>query len=241
MFQPRSSGAQAVSQVVSSPAPVAASVPTQPDVVFHPGFLPAVEADALLLVLLRDLTFRAETYTIQDRTIETKRKMRYMSEHAYTYSGQTYPGEAWHPALLELKHRIEVTTGHTFNAVLCNHYENGEAGMGWHADKEAELGPAPVIASLSLGQARTFAFRHRRDVVNLANPPRLIDYRLASGDLLLMQGDTQRYFEHSLLKQSAAKAPGPRINLTFRRVFGEEVGRRGRGTQVGIHEGVGPY
>ncbi len=34
--------------------------------------------------------------------------------------------------------------------------------MGWHQDNEAELGNEPVIASVSLGEARRFVLRHIR-------------------------------------------------------------------------------
>ena len=33
--------------------------------------------------------------------------------------------------------------------------------MAWHSDDEAELGPETVIASVSFGATRKFAFRHR--------------------------------------------------------------------------------
>ena len=36
-----------------------------------------------------------------------------------------------------------------FNAVLCNLYRDGRDSIGWHSDDEPELGPEPVIASLS--------------------------------------------------------------------------------------------
>jgi len=54
--------------------------------------------------------------------------------------------------------------------------------------------------------------KSRRDTE--ARPFRL---KLASGSLLLMQGDTQANYKHGIPRQSAAL--GPRINLTFRRIL----------------------
>lgn len=192
------------------------TLPNLPDVIYIPNFLSSDFASEVLTRLLAEINVSAETYTFQDKQIETKRKIAYFSEKAYTYSKQSYEGREWHPLLLELKNKVENSTGYDFNAVLVNHYIDGEAGMGWHADKEKELGDNPVIASLSVGQSRRFAFRHRKELVGLKNPPRLVEYILNSGDLLIMKGNTQKYFEHSVIKDKSAK--NVRINLTFRKV-----------------------
>lgn len=39
--------------------------------------------------------------------------------------------------------------------MLANLYRDGKDSVDWHADDEAVLGPYPVIASLSFGQAAT--------------------------------------------------------------------------------------
>ena len=60
--------------------------------------------------------------------------------------------------------------------------------MGLHSDDEPELGRRPIIASVSLGEERTFILKHKskRDL-------KTVRLRLASGSLLLMKGDTQHY------------------------------------------------
>jgi len=45
-------------------------------------------------------------------------------------------------------------------------------GMGWHADDEPELGPNPVIASVSLGATRRFCLRHRAGAATCASTSR---------------------------------------------------------------------
>jgi alkylated DNA repair dioxygenase AlkB len=191
-------------------------LPNLPDVIYIPNFFDKLTASEYLAALVRDIEFASETYVFNDQVIETKRKISYHSEKSYSYSKQNYSGKSWNSILTEIKDKIEVATGEEFNGVLANHYENGEAGMGWHSDKEKELGSNPVIASVSFGQSRRFAFRHRKELAGLKNPPKLVEYTLNSGDLLIMKGDTQAYFEHCLIKDKSAK--DLRINLTYRKI-----------------------
>jgi alkylated DNA repair dioxygenase AlkB len=82
--------------------------------------------------------------------------------------------------------------------------------MGWHSDDEPELGPQPVIASISLGAPRRFLLKHRKE------PTLRAAIELPHGSLLVMSGDTQRLYRHALPR--TARPLGPRINLTFRYV-----------------------
>lgn len=98
---------------------------------------------------------------------------------------------------------------HAFNSALLNLYRSGADSVDWHSDDEAELGPAPVIAALSLGATRRFELRHRFDAA--------LHHRLDLGDgaLLLMAGDMQRQWRHRIPKEPGVAAP--RISITFRR------------------------
>jgi alkylated DNA repair dioxygenase AlkB len=119
---------------------------------------------------------------------------------------------AWTPALSGVRERVMAATGEPFNAVLCNLYRNGQDAMGMHADAEPELGPLPVIASLSLGAARRFTIRHRRGAQHGK-----LDLALGGGALLVMRGETQRHFRHGIPREPAVQEA--RLNLTFRRVY----------------------
>lgn len=81
--------------------------------------------------------------------------------------------------------------------------------MGWHADREPELGTQPVIASVSLGAARRFDLRHNET-------GQLRAFELTNGSLLIMRGHTQREWRHRVAKVPGLR--GERINLTFRYV-----------------------
>jgi alkylated DNA repair dioxygenase AlkB len=136
----------------------------------------------------------------------------------YTYSRRLYQPLPWIPELLALKSRIEqATPGSAFgnlglprsayNAVLCNLYRNGNDSVGRHADAEPEMGA--VIASLSLGVARTFRLLANDGVIAWSE-------KLPHGSLLIMAGNTQKNFKHEVPKEPAVTLP--RINLTFRRI-----------------------
>jgi alkylated DNA repair dioxygenase AlkB len=64
-----------------------------------------------------------------------------------------------------------------------------------------------VIASLSLGATRKFVIKHRQNEEKY-------EFNLTSGNLVVMDGITQKYYKHAVPKQ--AKVTEPRINLTFR-------------------------
>jgi alkylated DNA repair dioxygenase AlkB len=130
---------------------------------------------------------------------------------SYTYSGLCNEPLSWTPLLFEIKIHVERACSACFNSVLLNLYRNENDSMGAHSDDEPELGPAPVIASLSLGTTRTFIMKHRtRRALGS------VRIRLDSGSLLLMHGATQAHWKHSVPKQSIPC--DPRINLTFRTV-----------------------
>lgn len=127
---------------------------------------------------------------------------------AYVYSGKRNEPLAWTPLLTELRETVQAITGARFNSVLANCYRNGQDSMGWHSDDEPELGPAPVIASLSFGASRRFLLQHRK------HKTQRLELLLQDGDLLLMAGATQRNYRHSLPK--TAKPTAERLNFTFR-------------------------
>jgi alkylated DNA repair dioxygenase AlkB len=110
-----------------------------------------------------------------------------------------------------------------FDSVLANLYRDGRDSMGWHSDDEPELGPEPVIASLSLGAARRFVFKTKsRAKPDAMRPPAAavverLGLELRHGSLLVMSGQTQAGYLHAL--PATAKPVAARINLTFRRIL----------------------
>ncbi len=167
------------------------------------------EADRYFTHLFTQVPWKNDEVIIFGKHITTKRKVVWFGDDAfsYTYSNTTRQALPWTKELLELKVIAEKASGTKFNSCLLNLYHSGEEGMSWHRDDEKELGPNTVIASLSLGAARKFSFKH-------ISTKEKVDVILGNGTLLLMQGTTQTYWYHSLPK--SLKVKHPRINLTFR-------------------------
>lgn len=178
---------------------------------YHDSFLAVPAANEWLSKLMRDLQWQEETLFIAGRSVRVPRLTAWYGhpEAKYRYSGRTHDPLAWNQALLRLKDHVEALCGSSFNSVLANFYRNGNDSIGWHADNERELGPRPLIASLSLGAERIFEIRHNltREILRLP---------LHSGSLLIMSGDFQTCWQHRIHKQRAILAP--RINLTFRHI-----------------------
>lgn len=175
-------------------------------------FLAPDAADCLLPILVNTLSWREETIRIAGRAVRVPRRVAWHGDPGavYRYSGVTHEPEPWTPALLELRERLEAWCQRPFNSVLGNLYRDGQDAMGWHADNEPELGPAPHIASLSLGAERRFEIRHNRSRETLSMP-------LAHGSLLIMGGTFQAHWKHRLARQPGIAKP--RANLTFRNII----------------------
>ncbi|HER40872.1 MAG TPA: alpha-ketoglutarate-dependent dioxygenase AlkB, partial [Salinimicrobium catena] len=163
------------------------------------------------LKLLEQVEWKHDEVMIFGKRITTARKTAWYGdeEFEYTYSKMTKKAEVWIPVLLPLRERVEEVTGLQFNSCLLNLYHSGEEGMSWHTDAEAELGKQPAIASVSLGVQRRFVFKHKTSAGK-------IELQLEPGSLLLMAGETQQYWLHSLPKSKKIKEA--RINLTFRNI-----------------------
>lgn len=180
---------------------------------FAPAWLARAEADALYERLMDAVPWEVHRIRMFGRQVDSPRLSCWIGDPGagYTYSRTRFEPRPWPAPLQSLRPRIDAAAGVAMNSVLANLYRSGADHMGWHADDEPELGPRPVIASLSLGATRRFALRHR------ARRAATVALDLPHGSLLLMAGDTQAHWQHALNK--TARAVGPRLNLTFRRIL----------------------
>ena len=159
--------------------------------------------------LLAETPWRAETVVVFGKRHLQPRLSAWYGDASYTYSGLRMEPLPWTPLLDEIRAAVEAACGQRFNSVLLNRYRSGQDSMGMHSDDEPELGPEPVIASLSYGTERTFILRHKRNKDTIRLP-------LTDGGLLLMAGTLQQNWLHGINK--SARPLGERINLTFRNV-----------------------
>lgn len=168
----------------------------------------------LLQHLQKTVPWRQEEVVVWGKRHQQPRLVAWYGDpdKSYTYSGIHLDPLPWSEALTAVKAAVEARSGHRFNSVLLNLYRDEKDSMGFHSDDEKELGPAPTIASVSLGQRRTLVFKHKRRPE--LKPTRL---ELESGSLLIMKGKTQDYWKHGVDKET--RPCGPRINLTFREIL----------------------
>ncbi|MDD4914147.1 MAG: alpha-ketoglutarate-dependent dioxygenase AlkB [Methylococcales bacterium] len=172
------------------------------------GFYPSDLADRYFNLLHQSLHWQSEQLYIYGRWLNVPRLIAWYGDEraVYRYSRVDHTPLPWTAELLALKTAMEAICRQPFNSVLANLYRDGQDSMGCHADDEKELGPNPVIASLSFGESRLLRFRHEQGD--------RLDMELAHGDLLIMAGALQHHWRHEVPKTRKNKQA--RINLTFR-------------------------
>ena len=174
------------------------------------------DPSALYDRLLSDLPWQADMVTLFGKTHITTRQIVWMGEANtnYQYSGHTRQAVPWSDTVFHVKQYIEqslkkIGINVEFNSCLLNYYPSGADGMGYHADDEKELGHQPIIASLSLGATRKFVFKHKKTQDK-------VELYLESGQLVVMHGDTQTFWKHTITKTKTVS--NGRISLTFRQM-----------------------
>ena len=182
------------------------------EVDYRGGFFTPDEARTLFDDLRAEIGWERHRVRIRGREVDCPRLSGWEGDEAYSYSGLTLRPAPWTPRVAAVRRRIEAAAGQRFNSVLANLYRDGADRLGWHADDEPELGPAPVIASASFGAPRRFLLRPKRGGA-------AVPIVLEPGSLLVMRGGTQRHWIHSV--PPTRRPVGPRINLTFRRILDE--------------------
>lgn len=185
-------------------------LPKEGEVFYHPSFLTKEEADFYFKAIQDYTDWRQDSINFGGKKQMIPRLQAWYGDPAktFTYSGITLTPEPWKKELLELGEKLKQKLNIDFSSVLVNLYRHGDDSVAWHADDEAELGINPVIASISLGATRTFKLRHKVEKTLKR------DIKLEHGSLVVMQGETQHKWIHSVPKEPDEK--NPRINLTYR-------------------------
>ena len=178
---------------------------------YYGSIITPLKADDYFKILMSQINWEYDEAIIFGKRIITKRKVAWYgdSPYSYTYSKVTKHALPWTPTLKIIKALIEEKAKSEFNSCLLNLYHNGSEGMGWHSDGEKELVKHGVIASMSFGAERKFAFKHIRT-------KQTVSIFLQSGSLLTMENQTQDHWQHRL--PPTKKVTMPRINLTFRQM-----------------------
>ncbi len=182
---------------------------------YEPGWLAPAEADALLQELRSSVDWKQGVIAMFGRELPEPRLTAWFGDADYTYSGRTLRATPWPHSLEALRDRLDGASGARFNAALLNLYRDGYDSMGFHSDDEPELGPNPIIASVSLGAERRFVLVPKKKAAR----HRTLEVALGHGSLVVMAGACQHNYRHGVPRQPGSA--GERINLTFRTVTGE--------------------
>lgn len=191
-------------------------LPQDGTVNYYGKILEVEKANQYYLKLLNEIEWRNDEAVIFGKKIFTKRKVAWYGDEnfEYTYSNSTKKALKWTPELLDLKKLTEEKTGEKFNSCLLNLYHDGNEGMAYHSDGEKDLKKNGAIASLSFGAERKFSFKHK-------TTKEKVELVLANGSLLVMKGETQKFWLHRL--PPTKKIFTPRINLTFRTIENYQI------------------
>lgn len=104
--------------------------------------------------------------------------------------------------------RINELLGTNFNACLLNHYPaNTYSSISAHSDNERELGPNPLVVSVSLGASCKFILQNKKDKSDT------VSVDLKDGSVFLMGDKCQLNYLHSITRTFFTSS---RISLTFR-------------------------
>lgn len=168
--------------------------------------------EQLAVVRFSNILWKQDSIKLYGKTIPLPRLTAWYGDNgkSYTYAGIKSEPNAWNKGLLYLKKETERLTGVDFNSVLLNWYRDGEDYLNWHADDEKELGLNPEIGSVNFGETRDFLLRRNIDATQKIVLP------LKHGTLLIMRGELQHHWQHSVPKRK--RVNGSRFNLTFRRI-----------------------
>lgn len=181
---------------------------------YFPNVFTREQSDEYFNQLFTEIRWKQEPIKIFGKEVMQPRLTAWYGDitKPYAYSGITMAPNHWIHPLLEIKSVADKYSGAESSSALLNLYRDGNDGLGWHRDNEKVLGPAPTIASVSLGAVRTFQLRDYK------GKDKLISIELEPGSIVIMKGASQQMWEHRVPKSK--KIFGARINITFRIISG---------------------
>jgi alkylated DNA repair dioxygenase AlkB len=134
---------------------------------------------------------------------------------SYKFNGMTdAPLPLDHPYLLSLLAWVQRHSGKPYEGMLINWYKSGLDYVGPHSDDEKEIVPGEPIYSFSFGQARDFVIRSKKPMETGGYYRKVIS--MTDNSLIIMGGEMQQHFKHSVPKRALSTCPNERINITFR-------------------------
>jgi alkylated DNA repair dioxygenase AlkB len=140
------------------------------------------------------------------KVIDTPRyQVNYGKE--YFYTGLLHPANPIpHKYLEDLLSWVCVDSGHAYEQMIINWYQDGNHYIGPHSDSDVGRVPGSTIYSITFGGTRDFVIKSKSGEYRKVVP-------LSENTVLKMGGSMQTHFKHEVPKRKHAL---PRINITFR-------------------------
>jgi alkylated DNA repair dioxygenase AlkB len=151
--------------------------------------------DALFDELEQGLSWRHETMTMYDKTVEVPRLLAGVP-----------PAGAGQPLIENMRQALSAHYGQDFVYTTAALYRDGNDSVAFHGDTTARDMLEALVATVSLGAPRRFMLRPTEGGAS-------VTFAAGSGDLIVMGGTCQRTWRHGIPKVRSA---GPRIALMFR-------------------------
>ena len=130
---------------------------------------------------------------------------------SYSYGDITHDeNHVWPQEIIKMKGRLENEFLCPLNSTLVNKYERHQF-IPLHADDEDSLRDHPTIFSISVGETRTMVIKSSSSG---DDNHKQVNFKLFPGTLVIMAGDTNKNWLHSVPKHNSHKQI--RYNFTFR-------------------------
>lgn len=120
--------------------------------------------------------------------------------------------------------KLSIPNPEEYSGVHVNYYKDEASSVMKHADDEPQLiEGAPIFSYTYMGDpdpalARGFTvWKKSKGAEHIDGRGKMAEITLFSGDLLVMQGQMQKYFEHSIEKVKDGRRVAPRLNFTVRK------------------------
>jgi alkylated DNA repair dioxygenase AlkB len=153
-------------------------------------------ADTLCEELVGTVPWRHNRRLMYERVVDEPRLSRWYEP------GDDLPA----PALEMVGEHLAQLHGVRLIGPGLNYYRDGRDSVAFHADRELRYLANTIVAIVTLGAARPF-------LVRPLGGGRSRDFRPGSGDLLVMGGTCQEFFEHAVPKVASS---GPRVSASWR-------------------------
>ena len=157
----------------------------------------------------------------------SNRYAAYYGTFSYCYGNNTFHEArdfSENPYLQKVLNYVEIVYPHLkFNSAMIHKYNSGESFIPQHSDNEQDIVEGSLIATISLGETRTFRFQE-------VGASKCCDVlKLYHGDSLIMSQNSQMYFTHGIPKENVT---GKRLSITLRLLKPKELSTKQKETET---------